>query len=85
MTEERHKNLCESLKRLGYGRNGQIRLYGADYDLTSDPIVVADRVVLVDAIERRSGQSSAHPSSTHGPYYGESGPHGLIASHTILR
>jgi hypothetical protein len=57
MTEEQHKNLCESLKRLGYGRNGQIRLYGADYDLTSDPIVVADRVVLVDAVERRSGQS----------------------------
>ena len=58
MTEEQHKNLCERLKRLGYGRNGQIRLYGSDYDLTSDPIVVADRVVLVEAIERRSGQSS---------------------------
>jgi hypothetical protein len=57
MTEERHKKLCESLKQLGYGRNGRIRLYGADYDLTSDPIVVADRVVLVDAVERRSGQS----------------------------
>ena len=57
MTEERQRNLCESLKRLGYVRNGQVRLYGADYDLTSDPIVVADRLVLVDAIERRSGQS----------------------------
>ncbi|HTR23962.1 MAG TPA: hypothetical protein VMI10_08245 [Terriglobales bacterium] len=58
MTEERQRNLCESLKRLGYGRNRQVRLYGADYDLTSDPIVVADRLVVVDAIERRSGQST---------------------------
>lgn len=58
MTEERQRNLCESLKRLGYGRNMQVRLYGADYDLISDPIVVGDRLVLVDAIERRSGQST---------------------------
>ena len=38
--------------------NMQVRLYGADYDLISDPIVVGDRLVLVDAIERRSEQST---------------------------
>jgi hypothetical protein len=61
ITEERQRDLCDRLKRLGYGRNGQIRLYGVDYQLTSDPIVVADRVVLVDAIERSSGQSRRIP------------------------
>ena len=54
MTEEQRGKLRETLKRLGYGRNKQIRLYGENYDLTSDPIVVADQVVLVDGIERRS-------------------------------
>lgn len=58
MTEQRQRDLCESLKRLGYGRSGQIRLYGEDYELTGDPIVVDDRVVLVDAIEQRSGRST---------------------------
>lgn len=58
ITEERQRDLCDRLKRLGYGRNGQIRLYGVDYRLTSDPIVVTDRVVLVDAIEQRSGRSA---------------------------
>lgn len=58
MTEERQRDLCESLKRLGYRRRGQIRLYGKDYELTTDPIVVDDRVVLVEAIEQRSGKST---------------------------
>jgi len=57
MTEARQKTLCERLKKLGFGRNRRIELYGEKYDLTSDPIVVDDRLAVVDAIERRSGQS----------------------------
>jgi len=57
MTKERQKNLCESLTRLGYGRDKEIRLYGENYRLTSDPIVVADKVVFIDAVEPESGRS----------------------------
>lgn len=53
---ERQVRLCEKLKRLGYGQNNQIRLYGDKFDLTSDPMVIADRLVVVDAIEQKSGR-----------------------------
>ena len=33
-----------------------MRLYGEQFELVSDPLVVADQVVFVDAIEKRSGQ-----------------------------
>jgi hypothetical protein len=54
---ERQVKLCEKLKRLGYGRNSQMKLYGDQFDLTSDPIVIADHLVVVDAIERKSGRA----------------------------
>jgi hypothetical protein len=57
MTEGQQNLLCETLKRLGYGRNNQIRLYGDHFDVTSDPIVVGERLVFVDAVEKRSGRS----------------------------
>jgi hypothetical protein len=37
--------LCETLKRLGYAKNNQVRLYGEVFDF-----------VFVDALERKSGQ-----------------------------
>ena len=30
--------LCESIKRLGYARNNQVKLYGEVFDLVSDPV-----------------------------------------------
>lgn len=54
---ERQARLCEKLKRLGYGRNSQIRLYGDKYDVTSDPLVIADHLVVVDAVETKSGRT----------------------------
>jgi hypothetical protein len=48
--------LCETLKRLGYARNNQVRLYGEVFDLVSDPIRVGDGIVFVDALEQKSGQ-----------------------------
>jgi hypothetical protein len=50
-----HVPLSESIKRLGFAQNTQIRLYGETFDLISDPIVVAENLVFVDATEQRSG------------------------------
>ena len=57
LTEQQQASLRERLKRLGYGRNSQIRLYGSKFDVISDPIVVADRLVFLDAVEQSSGRS----------------------------
>ena len=50
-------HLCERLKQLGYSRDHQIRLYGSQFDLVGDPLVISDDVVFVDALERKSGRS----------------------------
>lgn len=47
--------LCERLKRLGYEKHKQIRIYGEEFELISDPITVGEHLVFVDAIERKSG------------------------------
>ena len=46
--------LCERLKRLGYEKNKQLRMYGEEFDLISDPITIGDHLYVVDAIERKS-------------------------------
>ena len=48
--------LCETIKRLGYAKNNQVRLYGEEFDLVSDPVSVGENVVFVDALEQKSGQ-----------------------------
>lgn len=50
-------HLCERLKQLGFSRNSQINLYGSEFELVGDPLVISDDVVFVDALERKSGQS----------------------------
>ena len=50
-------HLCERLKQLGFSRESQIRLYGSQFELVGDPLVISDDVVFVDAIERKSGAS----------------------------
>ena len=50
---ERH--LCQTLKRLGFSREKQIRLYGSQFELVGDPVVISDTVVFIDAIEQKSG------------------------------
>ena len=54
---EQQIRMCEKLKRLGYGQNSQIRLYGDMFDLTSDPVVITDQLVVVDAIEQKTGRT----------------------------
>jgi len=53
---DKQLRLCERLKRMGFTREQQMRLYGEQFELVSDPLVVADQVVFVDAIEKGSGQ-----------------------------
>ena len=48
--------LCETIKRLGYAQNNQVRLYGKVFDLVSDPVSVGENFVFVDALDRNSGQ-----------------------------
>ncbi len=48
-------NVCERLKRLGFAQQNQLRLYGQEYELVSDPILMGD-LVFVDAIEKSSRQ-----------------------------
>lgn len=52
---EQQGRLCERLKRLGYAQGKQVRMYGEEFQLVSDPIVIQDNSVVVDAIERKSG------------------------------
>lgn len=47
--------LTDRLKRLGYARNKQIRMYGEQFDLVSDPIAIAEQLVVIDGIESKSG------------------------------
>lgn len=49
-------HLCERLKRLGFSREKQIRLYGSQFEWVGDPVVLSDTVVLIDAVEQKSGQ-----------------------------
>jgi hypothetical protein len=48
--------LCETIKRLGYAQNNQVRLYGELFDLVSDPVSISENFVFVDARDRKSGQ-----------------------------
>ena len=48
--------LCETIKRMGYAQNNQVRHYGNVFDLVSDPVSVGENFVFVDGMDRRSGQ-----------------------------
>jgi hypothetical protein len=52
----KHVSLCERLKRLGFAQENQLKLYGEVFELVSDPIIVNNDVILVDAIEKKSGR-----------------------------
>ena len=61
--EHRRRNqpdtLCETIKRLGYAQNNQVRLYGEVFELVSDPVSVGENFVFVDALEQKSGQKTS--------------------------
>ena len=53
----KQRHLCERLKLLGYTQGEQVRLYGLQFEQRGDHLVMADNVVLIDAIDRKSGES----------------------------
>ena len=48
-------SLSERIKRLGFARQNQVKLYGAIFEIVSDPIVMGDKLVFIDGIEKKSG------------------------------
>lgn len=48
--------LCETIRRLGFAQNNQVKLYGKVFDLLSDPVSVGANFVFVDAVEQKSGR-----------------------------
>jgi len=52
---KRQAHLYERLQRLGFTAGTQMKLYGEVFDFLSEPIVLTDDVVLVDAKEKKSG------------------------------
>jgi hypothetical protein len=49
-------SLCTRLEQLGFTPGNRMKLYGEEFELHSEPIVMADNLVLVDAIEKKSGR-----------------------------
>lgn len=47
---------CERLQTLGYARRNTIRMYGEEFDVTSDPIAEGNGFA-VEAISRKSGSA----------------------------
>src|ERR1700726_465340 len=54
---DKQLSLSASLKRLGFTKGNQMKLYGEVFEVVSEPIIMADNMVLVDATERKSGQA----------------------------
>ena len=53
---DQRDKLCDTLKRLGYAQNNQVRLYGEIFQLVSDPIRIGENLVFVDALHGTSGK-----------------------------
>lgn len=53
---DKHIALCSRLQRLGFTQGSQMKLYGEVFEFLSEPIVMTDDVILLDATERKTGQ-----------------------------
>lgn len=49
--------LRQRLQRLGFTKGTQMRLYGEVFDFIGEPMVLTDDFVVVDAQERKTGQT----------------------------
>lgn len=54
--ENRDAETCERLKGLGYAHRNRIRIYGEEFDLTSNPMADGNGFA-IEAISRKSGQA----------------------------
>jgi hypothetical protein len=50
------QQLNQKLKTLGFAPGNKMKLYGGTFEIASEPIVENETLVLVDAIEKRSGK-----------------------------
>jgi hypothetical protein len=48
--------MCQRLKRMGYEVHKQIRMYGEEYEVTSDPVPDGDGVA-IGVVSRQSGEA----------------------------
>jgi hypothetical protein len=55
MTDKQSK-VSTRLKRLGFDKGNQVKLYGEVFDIVGEPILIADEMIFLDATERKSGQ-----------------------------
>ena len=53
---EKSLSLCTRLQGLGFTPGNQMKLYGEEFEVLGEPIVIGDDLVLVDAIEKKSGR-----------------------------
>ena len=51
----RNPELCKKLMILGYAYQNRIRMYGEEFDLTSNP-VAEENGFAIEAVSRKSGQ-----------------------------
>lgn len=49
--------LSRKLQSLGFARGNQMRLYGRKFEIVSEPIIIADNLVMMDAIDAASGKA----------------------------
>lgn len=54
MAHHRNDEVCERLKGLGYAHRMRIRMYGEEFDLTSNP-VADESGFAIEAVSRKSG------------------------------
>jgi hypothetical protein len=54
---EKHLTLCARLKRLGFTQGNQMRLYGEVFEFLSEPIVMTDNAIFLDATVKKTGQT----------------------------
>jgi hypothetical protein len=50
------RTLTLKLKDLGFRQGNQMKLYGENFEVASEPMVLTGDLVLVDAIEKKSGK-----------------------------
>ena len=53
---ETKQRLNLRLKGLGFTLGTQMKLYGEKFEIASEPIIISEKLVLVDAIETKSGE-----------------------------
>jgi hypothetical protein len=54
--DEQQVRLCKRLKGLGFTPGNQMKMYGLQFEVVSEPIVMGDDLVFVDVTEKRSGR-----------------------------